>query len=207
MSGAPAWCFLTPMARVLSDLGACPGHQPDHWLWRQDSAAKIMRQPQLHNPRPPDDAKRLGCHRGIFHHRGSGYLSRLGGSEGNTTLLRAKGTKPSSFPQMHAGCEPLRIRAAHRRGNILQAAIQEAPEAPRRQSRPLAVAARGSDGLPPTHPRSAAWPLQKRAKKPRSSTRASQTPCIVNPTARVKDREQSHLLRTGPLDHHRASSR
>ena len=54
---------------------------------------KNVQPPKPTTPKPPDDAERLGCHRGIFHHRGSGYTSRLGGFEGNTTLLRAKGTR------------------------------------------------------------------------------------------------------------------
>jgi hypothetical protein len=78
---------------VLSDLAYVQDISLTTSKWRQDSAEKTRRQPQLHNPRPSDDAERLGCHRGIFHHRGSGYSSRLGGSEGNTTLLRAKGTR------------------------------------------------------------------------------------------------------------------
>ena len=94
MSGASSWCFFTPMARVFSRTWALVQDLcPTKGKWRQDSAAKIVRQPQLHNPRPPDDAKRLGCHRGIFHHRGSGYTSALSGFDGNTTLLRAKGTR------------------------------------------------------------------------------------------------------------------
>jgi hypothetical protein len=92
---------------VLSDLAYVQDICPTTGSWRQDSAAKIMRQPQLHNPRPSNDAERLGCHCGIFHHRGSGYLSRLGGSEGNSTLLRAKGTrhvgkKYATTPAVHA---------------------------------------------------------------------------------------------------------
>jgi hypothetical protein len=78
---------------VVSDLAYVQDICPTTGKWRQDSAAKIVRQPQLHNPRPLNDPKRLGCHRGIFYHRGSGYLSRLGGSDGNITLRRAKGTK------------------------------------------------------------------------------------------------------------------
>jgi hypothetical protein len=94
MSGAPSWCFFYPHGScVLSDLAYVQDLCPTTGKWRQDSAAKTMRQPQPHNPRPSNDAERLGCHRGIFHHRGSGYTSRLGGFEGNTTLLRAKGTR------------------------------------------------------------------------------------------------------------------
>jgi hypothetical protein len=91
---------------VLSDLAYVQDISPTTGKWRQDSAAKTMRQPQLLNPRLPDDAERLGCHRGIFHHRGSCYTSALSGFDGNTTLLRAKDTRHMEKSCYHPSCLP-----------------------------------------------------------------------------------------------------